>query len=47
MRGVIPIRSIESAFRIADGVGYVKLGQFARTTFDEFRKALASLRAEG
>ena len=46
-RGVIPIRSIESAFRIADGVGYVKLGQFARTTFDEFRKALASLRAEG
>ena len=46
-QGVIPIRSIESAFRIADGVGYVKLGQFARTTFDEFRKALASLRAEG
>ena len=44
VRGVIPIRSIESAFRIADGVGYVKLGQFARTTFDEFRKALASLR---
>lgn len=40
VRGVIPIRSIESAFRIADGVGYVKLGQFARTTFDEFRKAL-------
>ena len=46
-RGVIPIRSIESAFRIADGVGYVKLGQFARTTYDEFRRALDSLRAEG
>ena len=46
-RGVIPIRSIESAFRIADSVGYVKLGQFARTTYDEFRRALASLRAEG
>ena len=46
-RGVIPIRSIESAFRIADGVGYVKLGQFARTTYDEFRRALASLRTEG
>ena len=46
-RGVIPIRSIESAFRIADGVGYVKLGQFARTTYDEFCRALASLRAEG
>ena len=47
VRGVIPIKSIESAFRIADSVGYIKLGQFARTTFDEFQKALVSLRAEG
>ena len=47
VRGVIPIKSIESAFRIADGVGYVKLGQFARSTFDELDRALASLRAEG
>lgn len=46
-RDAIPIRSIESSFRIADGIGYVKLGQFARTTFEEFRRAVASLRAEG
>lgn len=46
-RGVIPIKSIESAFRIADSIGYIKLGQFARTSFDELRQALASLRAEG
>ena len=39
VRGEIPIRSVESAFRIADGVGYVKLGQFARTTFDEIPQA--------
>ncbi len=47
MRGVIPIRSIESAFRIADGIGYINLGQFARTTSAEIPQALASLRAEG
>lgn len=47
VRGVIPIKSIESAFRIADGIGYIKLGQFARTSYDELERALASLRAEG
>ncbi len=38
-RGIIPIRSVESAFRIVDGIGYVKLGQFARTTAGVFRAA--------
>ena len=46
-RGIIPIRSVESAFRIVDGIGYVKLGQFARTTAGEFRAALDTLRAQG
>ena len=47
VRGTIPIKSIEAAFRIAGTTGYIKLGQFARTTSAEFRKALAALRAEG
>lgn len=47
VRDKIPIKSIESAFRIADGIGYIKLGQFARTTSAEMEQALASLRAEG
>ena len=47
LRDKIPIKSIESAFRIADGIGYIKLGQFARTTSAEMEQALASLRAEG
>ena len=46
-RGVIPIKSVEAAFRSADSIGYIKLGQFARTTHAEIRRALASLRAEG
>ena len=32
---------------VADGIGYIKLGQFARTTSAEMEQALASLRAEG
>ncbi len=46
-RGVIPIRSVESAFRIVDGIGYIRLGQFARTTSTEIRGTLDTLRAQG
>lgn len=47
VRGVIPIRSIEAAFRLTGSTGYIKLGQFARTTYDELRRALGALRQEG
>lgn len=47
VRDKIPIKSIESAFQIVDGIGYIKLGQFARTSSAELEQALASLRAEG
>ncbi len=47
IRDAIPIKSIESSFRIADGIGYIKLGQFARTSFVELEAALARLRSEG
>ncbi len=47
VRGAIPIRSIESAFRITGTTGYIKLGQFARTTSAEMAQALAMLRGQG
>ena len=47
VRDAIPLRSIESAFRIADSIGYIKLGQFARTTSAELRAALDTLRKQG
>ena len=46
-RDAIPLRSIESAFCIADGIGYIKLGQFARTTSAELHAALDTLRKQG
>lgn len=47
VRDKIPVRSIESAFQIVPGIGYIKLGQFSRTTAVEMRLALMSLKAEG
>ncbi len=43
-RDAIPIRSIESSFEIAEGIGYVKLGQFARTSFTELEQSLDDFR---
>ena len=46
-RDVIPMKSIEAAFLIAPGIGYVKLSQFARTSHAELVQALRRLRDEG
>lgn len=34
-RGKIPVNSVEAAFMVNDTTGYLSLGKFARTTFDE------------
>ena len=46
-RDVIPMKSIEAAFLIRPGIGFVKLSQFARTSHTELLQALARLRREG
>ena len=46
-RDVIPMKSIEAAFLIAPGIGYVKLSQFARTSHAELVQALRRLRDVG
>ncbi len=46
-RGVIPIKSIEAAFMLTDDIGYIKLGQFARTSYTELLQAMMRLRTEG
>lgn len=47
VRDVIPYKSLESAFRICGDIGYVKLGQFARTTYEEVHAAIDTLRRQG
>lgn len=47
VRGDVPQTSVDSEYIIADNIGYVKVSKFARTTYDEFYKALQSLQAKG
>jgi carboxyl-terminal processing protease len=46
-RDKIPITSIDAAYMLTPGVGYIKLNKFARTTMDEFHEAMAKLKPAG
>lgn len=46
-RDEIPIFSVEAAYMMNDTVGYVKIGQFAQTTYREFMQAIEKLKAQG
>ena len=47
VRDAIPINSIESSFMITSDIGYIRLSQFARTSYIELLKSLIKLRKEG
>ena len=47
VRDAIPIESIESAFMVKDDIGFIRLSQFARTSYIELMRALAELRGQG
>ncbi|WP_445456644.1 S41 family peptidase [Flavobacterium sp. HNIBRBA15423] len=46
-RDIIPIKSVDIALKVSDEVGYIKINRFAETTYDEFYKALLSLKRQG
>lgn len=46
-RDVIPLKSVDVALRLDKTTGYIKINRFAETTFDEFSKALLSLKKQG
>ncbi len=46
-RAPIEIHSIETAFMLDNEIGFVRLSQFSRTSFNEIHSALARLREEG
>ena len=43
IRGKIPLNTVDAAYMISDGVGYVKVNRFGNTTMSEFEKAVAGL----
>ena len=47
VRDKIPIYSIDTYFMADDTVGYIRLIRFARTSLDEFRKAVKALKKQG
>lgn len=47
VRDAIPIESIESAFMVTDDIAFIRLSQFARTSYVELMQALAQLRQQG
>lgn len=46
-RGDIPVTSVDAAYIIEPGKGYIKVNKFGRTTYEEFWQALNNLRREG
>jgi len=46
-RGKIPVNSVDIAYMIDPGVGFIKVNKFAETTYSEFLNAIADLRAKG
>jgi len=47
LRDVVPTTSIEAAYMIDDEVGFIKLGRFSATSYNEFVRAMNKLRAQG
>lgn len=46
-RGIIPTYSVEASIMLDDATGYIKINRFSATTYEEFRKALEQLKADG
>ena len=42
-RGTIPLPSLDAAYMLDKGIGYIKLNKFAETTYEEFMQALEKL----
>jgi carboxyl-terminal processing protease len=46
-RGMIPLPSLDAAYMIASGEGYIRLNKFSETTYREFMQAMENLQKQG
>lgn len=46
-RGSLPLPSVPSFYKVEDGLGYIKIDRFAKTTYNEFLTAGNALRNQG
>ncbi|MCE6989118.1 S41 family peptidase [Dyadobacter sp. CY323] len=47
VRDRIPTYSVDAAYMVSQEIGYIKVSRFSETTFDEFKSALKTLKANG
>lgn len=47
VRDKIPVKSIDAAYIIRPGIGYIRIGNFGATTYQEFVEAMEKLRKQG
>ena len=47
VRDKIPVNTVDAAYMIRPGIGYIKVSSFGATTVDEFEDKLADLRRQG
>lgn len=46
-RADVPVNSVNVAYKVEEGIGYIKIFQFASTTYNEFISAVAKLKSQG
>jgi len=46
-RGDIPINTVDVAYQIKPGIGFIKINKFGRTTYNEFIVSISKLLSEG
>lgn len=46
-RDDIPIYSVDVAYKVNENTGYIKISQFAQTTYHEFMQAIEKLKSQG
>lgn len=46
-RAKIPVKTLDAWYMISPGTGYIRIGSFGATTYDEFMRAVNDLRAKG
>jgi carboxyl-terminal processing protease len=47
VRDKIPQYSVDAAYMVRDGMGYIKVSRFAATTYDEFTQSIKKLKDQG
>ena len=47
VRDKIPVHSIDATYMIRPGVGYIRIGSFSATTYQEFMESMGRLQKEG